>query len=380
MLVYRELDRAALRSLDSRADLIRSPVRKLSYLRRMTRHGLPVLAPPRGRTRWSPFLLLAPLLLAFPAGFHTETRAPAAAPLAIGLRNLPDDVPAVWLVDRTEQFETYSNGLRIESLPAVSTHPRRYAALAAHAGGGAPAIHTEPVGIVFHTTETQMVDFEEPKTAALKRIGRNLLEYVLAHRSYHFVVDRFGRVHRVVAESDAANHAGWSVWADGERVYVKLNESFLAVAFETRSPAAGSESSLNSAQIHAGRVLVEMLRSRYGIPASNCVTHAQVSVNPRNLRIGYHTDWSEGFPFRSLGLPDNYALPPASMLLYGFEADGLRRASGVERGVLEAEARLWREARERRMPLAEYRRELRSRWREAISELESAGSNKEKDL
>ena len=142
----------------------------------------------------------------------------------------------------------------------------------------------------------------------------------------------------------------------------------------------GAGPSVNSAQIHAGRVLVEMLRSRYGIAASNCVTHAQVSVNPRNLRVSYHTDWAEGFPFRSLGLPDNYAHSPASVLLFGFDADSFAGGSGVGRGMLAAETQLRREALSRRLPLAQYRRVLRSRWRETLSALESHGSEKEKEL
>ena len=40
-----------------------------------------------------------------------------------------------------------------------------------------------------------------------------------------------------------------------------------------------------------------MLRAKYRIPESNCVTHAQVSVNPDNMLVGYHTDWSGNFPF-----------------------------------------------------------------------------------
>ena len=31
---------------------------------------------------------------------------------------------------------------------------------------------------------------------------------------YNFLIDRFGRVYRVVQESDAANHAGNSIWAE----------------------------------------------------------------------------------------------------------------------------------------------------------------------
>ena len=39
------------------------------------------------------------------------------------------------------------------------------------------------------------------------RLGESLLEYVRRGRAYHYLIDRFGRVYRVVAESDAANHA-----------------------------------------------------------------------------------------------------------------------------------------------------------------------------
>jgi hypothetical protein len=64
-----------------------------------------------------------------------------------------------------------------------------------------------------------------------------------------------------------------------------------------------------------------MLRQRYQIPAGNCVTHAQVSVNASSLRIGYHLDWASSFPFDQLGLPDNYALPLPAVSLFGFEYD-----------------------------------------------------------
>ena len=370
-------DADAISSIEMRAGLIRNPVRRLRYLRRMTQDGLPVAVQRSPRRLRVPPLLLVAVFLAFPAGYSTETREPPSA-MEPWAADLTDRVPAVWLVDRTEEFETHSNGLRIEHMSAASTHPRKYVALPIKAGGGEAVVRTEPVGIVFHTTESQLVDFEEQKSVALQRVGRYLLDYVRENRCYHFVVDRFGRVHRTVEESDAANHAGWSVWADGQWAYVKLNESFLGIAFETQSQSNGA--AVTSAQIHAGRVLVEMLRSRYHIPAANCVTHAQVSVNPSNLRAGYHTDWERGFPFRSLGLPDNYAAPLASVLLFGFDADGFPEGSGAERGMLAAETQLQREALSRKIPMAEYRRVLRSRWRETLSALKSDGSEKERGL
>jgi hypothetical protein len=45
------------------------------------------------------------------------------------------------------------------------------------------------------------------------------------------------------------------------------------------------------------------------------VVHAQVSINPGNRRIGWHTDWGAGFPFREIGLPDNYQIRDACGVL-----------------------------------------------------------------
>ena len=156
--------------------------------------------------------------------------------------------------------------------------------------------------------------------------------------AYHFLIDRFGRVYRVVAESDAADHAGPSLWADGRWLYVNLNRSFLGVSFEARTEPGQSESGASPAQVRAAAMLTEMLRSRYGIPAANCVTHAQVSVNPANMQVGYHTDWASGFPFEQVGLPNNYAQALPAVWAFGFlasadfrAATGERMAEGVDR-------------------------------------------------
>jgi len=116
-------------------------------------------------------------------------------------------------------------------------------------------------------------------------------------------------------------------------------------------------------------MLTEMLRARYGIPAANCVTHAQVSVNPDNMRVGYHTDWASSFPFAQLGLPDNYTRPLPAIVAFGFEYDatfvewaGTRLYAGVEL----AEQQLAREAAGR--PVAELRKRLRERYRARLAE------------
>ena len=149
--------------------------------------------------------------------------------------------------------------------------------------------------------------FEADQTHELKRVGQELLLFVRNKRAYHYVIDRFGRVHRIVEETDTANHAGNSVWADSQWVYLDLNRSFLGIGFEARTATDGP--ALESGQMHAARILTEMLRSKYNLPAGNCVTHAQVSVNPDNMRVGWHTDWGSNFPFQEVGLPDNYQQP-----------------------------------------------------------------------
>ena len=123
-----------------------------------------------------------------------------------------------------------------------------------------------------------------------------------------------------------------------------------------------------------------MLRAKYGIRGENCVTHAQVSVNPRNFLIGYHKDWQEGFPFRALGLPDNYARPVPSATVFGFEPEGEVKPAGMGIGLLAANRMVEREAERLRMPASRYREVLRLRWREALPALENAASSKEKKL
>ena len=275
--------------------------------------------------------------------------------------------PKVWLVERQASVEIYSNGLRVDNEFLTATRTRAYRAYDLH-GWRASEIETQPAGIVFHTTESRMAPFEPSQNSRLQRNGRNLLSFIAAHHFYHFVIDRFGRVFRVVAETDYANHAGQSVWADEKNVYWGLNQSFLGVAFEAQTDAQGGESSdiATRAQIDAARVLTEMLRSKYQIAAMNCVTHAQVSVNPQTMRLGYHTDWAAHFPFREAGLSEGYDTPIAALTLFGFDYDSaFLQANGrrVWPGLVTAEERLVREAAAHGTTVEMYRRTLRQRFR-----------------
>ena len=321
-------------------------------------------------------LLMVALVPQASRGVARRPLPPAARPRQIASELA---TPKVWLVERQGSVEIYSNGLRVENEFLTSNRARAYRAFDRQ-GWRASGIETQPAGIVFHTTESRMAPFEPSQNSRLQRNGRNLLAFIARHRLYHFVIDRFGRVFRVVAETDAANHAGQSVWADERNIYWGLNQSFLGVAFEAQTDTQGVESGdiATRAQVDAARVLTEMLRSKYHMAAMNCVTHAQVSVNPQTMRLGYHTDWAANFPFHEAGLSEGYNTPIAALTLFGFDYDSaFLQANGrrVWQGLVTSEEQLVREAAAHGTTLQLYRRTLQQRFRAWKAGLASAASD-----
>jgi hypothetical protein len=303
--------------------------------------------------------------------------APAAAEI-----DQPDTIPNVWLVDQTRDFETYSNGLRIDDRYVKPNEKRIFYPVyrSGAIDAGQPEWRSEPAGIVYHTTESDQARFTADQNARLKRIAKAVIGVVQQNHSYHFLIDRFGQVFRIVPETDVANHAGYSVWANGNSIYVNLNSSFLGIAFETQTQL-GDQASANPAQVHAARILTEMLRAKYRIPQTNCVTHAQVSVNPDNMLIGYHTDWAGNFPFHDIGLSDNYALAPPSIYAFGFGYDPtFVHATGVRlwQGLALAEDQMQTQAAARGMPMSRYRAVLQKTYKEVLAALKAVGAATDK--
>ncbi len=353
------------------AQSIDDPVLRLRFLRTAVRPSRLALRL-RRRSTWTGLLLALPIpFLVGDVGRKLQPVEIAPLPPPSLPGDSPEPVP-VWLVEHTTDSEVYSNGLRIDTRFTVSNRARAYtafprSALSRHSG----VRRNEPAGIVYHTTESCQAPFEAQQTPVLKRLGESLLEYVRRKRAYHYLIDRFGRVYRVVAESDSADHAGYSVWADSQWFYLNLNESFLGVSFEAQSQAPAKDEIANPAQIRSAAMLTEMLRSRYRIPAENCVTHAQVSVNPSNMLVGYHTDWVAGFPFAALGLPDNYRAAPPALWAFGFECDPAWLAAGahgVALGAKLAEQDVDRGAAAAHLRPAVYRKALRQRYRAWLGE------------
>lgn len=277
-----------------------------------------------------------------PAAPEVARPVPAAETLAPSPRGV---APArVWRVDSGPGFELYSNGLRIDTTWAVRGEPRRYRVFEVD-GGMEGEVRDRPVGIVYHTSESDIWPLEESFNEKLRDSSQNLLRYLKRNRVYHYLIDRFGQVFRVVEETDKANHAGMSVWSAGRHVYLNLNGPTVGVSFETRWEG-GRALPITRAQFEAGRSLTDYLRDKWSIETEMCVTHGLASVNSRKHLIGHHLDWARGFPFEALGLPDQYrrASPAVALFGFGYDEQFLAVMGEPWPGVAEAERRLEDEA------------------------------------
>ena len=293
-----------------------------------------------------------------------------AIPAPATINYLPDYRPEkVWLVEQKENSERYSNGGRILTDYQISNHPRGFYVLPRGKAAADNVVYREPVGILYHTSESDLLPFTHDNNQSIEAHTRGLLEYVRQNRSYHYVIDRFGQIYRIVRDEDAANHAGHSVWADHQGIYVGLNESFLGVCFETRSDAGPNNEQLTEAQIISGRLLTQILRSRYNIDDANCVTHGLVSVNPTNMLICYHHDWVRNFPFEAFGLSDKYQVAPASISEFGFTYDDetVHQVGGeIWPGAKLAQEEFNRRAEQAKVKPEEMRRLMRERYRQQV--------------
>jgi hypothetical protein len=275
----------------------------------------------------------------------------------------------VWLVENRDGIELYSNGLSISNEFVTHTGPRSYPVFetASPRWEGA-AWRSAPIGLVYHTTESDLAEFAAANNSELLRSGRFLLQFVSREQLYHFLIDRFGRVHRIVPESEYAFHAGNSIWSDEHGLYLGLNQSFLGIALETlRNPngETPAEKGVTAAQLSSARLLTEWLRQEFRVSTRNCIAHEMVSVNPDNMLIGYHTDWLGRFPFDVLGLPDNYRESLPSVALWGFDYDDFFVAKIGGRlwpGITDAQAAFQQLAARQGTPTAKFRARLKKQY------------------
>jgi hypothetical protein len=276
---------------------------------------------------------------------------------------------SVWLVARDGEEELWSNGLRVVTSFEVEGPPRSFFAFPRDGSPPVP-MHSRPVGIVYHASESDMAPFAPEFSQNILATTRDLIGWLSRRRIYHYVIDRFGLVYRVVSDETVAVHAGVSIWGDGDYYYLNLNESFIGIAFESRwSAASQDEDVITTAQLQAAMNLTDLLRSRYDISDINCVPHGLVSVNAGKRLIGYHADWARDFPFAALGLSDKYQLPPPSVSAFGFSYDEdlvARLGGSLWPGVVVAERELERRAAAEGVPLPTLRSRLHRRYVENV--------------
>jgi hypothetical protein len=294
---------------------------------------------------------------------YAQVFQPVAIKEIVEVAGLPPE--KVWLAETGNGFEFYSNGARILTELETNGPARRFYKFDLDGRASADKVMSEPVGIVYHTSESDLLPFSGSYNSSLQMKSRALVEYARDHRLYNYVIDRFGRIYRIVRDEMVASHAGNSVWSDGRSIYINLSASFIGVCLEGKS-ASGSAvgpDGINEAQIYAARVLTAVLRSKYNIEDANCVTHGLVSINPSNHLMGYHTDWAAGFPFEALGVSNKYELELMAISRFGFGYDQayIASAGGKRwRGLEIADAKLAELARDDGLSL-EQERKLRQR-------------------
>jgi hypothetical protein len=282
----------------------------------------------------------------------------------------------VWLVTDEAGEELWSNGLRVVTTFEAKGEPRHFFAFPKD---GAPPVPMgpNPVGIVYHASESDMAPFGAAFNRDILSTTRDLVGWLSRRRIYSYVIDRFGQVYRIVSDDTVAIHAGVSIWGDEANYYLNLNESFIGVAFESQWSAAGGDA-ITTAQIQAALSLTDLLRARYGIADVNCVPHGLVSVSAGKKLIGYHADWARNFPFGALGLRDGYELPPPSIAAFGFgyDEDLVSRLGGsLWPGVALAERELAKRAESENVQVEVLRARLQRRYHENVEVAELARSS-----
>src|SRR5690606_26527558 len=105
----------------------------------------------------------------------------------------------------------YSNGLRIETSFAVAGKERSYVVHHRELGPQ-QELHSKPVGILFHTSESDLWPLEEGYGHELRRSSSSLIKYVQRQQAYNYLIDRSARVFRFVVDGRRARLAGCGIW------------------------------------------------------------------------------------------------------------------------------------------------------------------------
>jgi hypothetical protein len=313
---------------------------------------------------------------------HKEPTAVAETPVA------PFLTQPIWLVEKTRSTELYSNRLLIFTRYTVPSVPRDYHQFLRNrkqtpaAGKRSGRI----AGILYHVSESDLVPFKPELNMSIKKKSEGLIRYLQRRKSYNYIIDRFGRVYRLVQDDHAAFHAGNAIWADDGEFYLNLNHAFIGICFEGRDFEMNSFqgyvdswnpqkdkprmrptglSSFTEAQLRSGKELTDWLRVTYRISQHNCVPHALVSVNPKKKLIGWHLDLACGFPFEKFSLSNKYQEPLPSIVDFGFSHDAYFEkifGGDIWPGIRVSESILRQRSARDHISLDRYRKRLQTRY------------------
>jgi hypothetical protein len=273
----------------------------------------------------------------------------------------------IWMAEenKAEGYELYSNGCRIQTRYETNNIPRAYYSIPRGSDSAGDLVRRDIAGVVYHTSESDIVPFLSTNNNVIQKRTQGLLEYIRREKSYNYLIDRYGGIYRVVRDNQIAYHSGDSIWADEKYTYVVLNDSFLGVCFESTVAAKTLEETLTEAQITAGRQLTDLLRHKYNIKDANCTTHGLVSVKPEKMLIAFHHDWVRNFPFELMRLEDKYKVKPPNMIDYGFNYDDetlAKLGNELWEGAIKAEEEFKTRAEKANVSPDELRRRMRDQY------------------
>ncbi|MFH2066428.1 MAG: peptidoglycan recognition family protein [Pseudomonadota bacterium] len=295
----------------------------------------------------------------------------------------------IWMVEKTDDAEFYSNRLEINTKHTIENVPRGYYLFPR----GEEAFLQQGVftgqinGILYHASESDVFAYRPEMTQSIKEYSRLLIRYLNKKKAYHYFIDRFGKVYRLIQEDHAAFHSGNSIWVDDRFLYLDLNHAFIGICFEgkdfetmdpSRIQSNGENqpaivpmerSSINEAQLISGKELTDWLRVKYKIPQHNCIPHGLASVNPYDQLIGHHLDLSHGFPFGFFEISNKYEEPIPAITEFGFTYDNyfMEIFQGkLWPGIAMSEKIILMRAGEKQMSVADYRKLLNERFKKVF--------------
>ncbi len=293
----------------------------------------------------------------------------------------------IWMVEKSDDSEYYSNRLKINTTQTIENIPRGYYLFKKGDGKllGSGVFTNQIKGILYHASESDIFAYRPEMTQSIKEYSRLLIRYLNKKKAYHYFIDRFGKIYRLIPEDQVAFHSGNSIWADDEFIYLDLNHAFIGICFEGKDfedrkhsdaslqhenqPAIVpmERSSINESQLISGKELTDWLRVKYKIQQNNCVPHGLVSVNPYDRLIGHHLDLSHGFPFDFFEISNKYEEPIPAITEFGFTYDNyfVEIFQGkLWSGIAASEKIITMRAKERRMSVIDYRKILNGKFKQ----------------